>query len=303
MRISDTQFSQMMLQSLQSNNAGLGHVLQQMSTGDRLTKLSDDPMASIKLLNLDRENSAISQYANNIANVKTTLSNQEVHLDSVSESLKSIRDLVLWGANGTLSDDDRSGMIVEIEHLRDSIVSSFNAQDEEGHYLFSGTKSGQAAVVKDDDGNYVVQGNAEKRIVTVAKGVTMESNMTAKDLLNFGGEDSSNNILNQLNSLLEEFKNPTANFQDEVANTLNSIDDTLGSTLGALTELGGRQNNLSLMDDAHSENKLFVDKVTSDLSALDYAEASVRLSNFMTALQATQASYVKINDLNLFDRI
>ncbi len=97
MRISDTQFSQMMLQSLQTNNAGLGNVLQQMSTGNRLTKLSDDPMASIKLLNLERENSAIGQYQSNIANLKTTLSAQETHLDSVNESLKSVRDLVLWG--------------------------------------------------------------------------------------------------------------------------------------------------------------------------------------------------------------
>lgn len=70
MRISDNQFSQMMLHSLQSNSAGLGEALQQMSTGKRLTKLSDDPMASIKLLNLDRETSAIAQYKNNIENVK-----------------------------------------------------------------------------------------------------------------------------------------------------------------------------------------------------------------------------------------
>ncbi|MCG6464074.1 hypothetical protein K6U60_01985, partial [Vibrio parahaemolyticus] len=107
MRISDNQFSQMMLQSLQSNSAGLGKVLQQMSTRERLTKLSDDPMASIKLLNLERENSAIAQYQSNIANLKTTLSSQETHLDSVSESLKSMRDIVLWGANGSLTDGDR----------------------------------------------------------------------------------------------------------------------------------------------------------------------------------------------------
>ncbi|GAL25081.1 flagellar hook-associated protein FlgL [Vibrio variabilis] len=132
MRISDTQFSQMMLQSLQINNAGLGKVMQQMATGDRLTKLSDDPMASIKLLNLDREGAAISQYQRNIANVKTTLSSQEVHLDSVNESLKSMRELVLWGANGTLTDEDRLGMISELESLRESVQSSFNAQDEEG---------------------------------------------------------------------------------------------------------------------------------------------------------------------------
>ncbi|MGR5456896.1 flagellin N-terminal helical domain-containing protein, partial [Vibrio alfacsensis] len=90
---------------------------------------SDDPMASIQLLNLDREGSAINQYQRNIANVKTTLSSQEVYLDSVNESLKSMRELVLWGSNGTLTDEDRDGMITELESLRDSIESSFNAQD------------------------------------------------------------------------------------------------------------------------------------------------------------------------------
>lgn len=299
MRISDTQFSQMMLQSLQTNNAGLGKVLQQMATGDRLTKISDDPMASIKLLNLDRETSAISQYQNNIANVKTTLSSQEVHLDAVNDSLKSMRDLVLWGSNGTLTDVDRDGMIIELKSMRDSISSSFNAQDEEGHYLFSGTKTDTAAV-NTTGGKYVIEGNSDKRVVTVAKGVTMESNMTAKDILDLGG---GQNVLGQIDALIAEFENPSANFQTEVDNALEAIDTTHANVLGAMTEIGGRHNNLDLMGSAHGENKLFVDKVTSDLSALDYGEASVRLSNFMAALQATQASYVKINDLKLFDRI
>lgn len=299
MRVSDTQFSQMMLQSLQLNNAGLGKVLQQMATGDRLTKLSDDPMASIQLLNLDREGSAINQYQRNIANVKTTLSSQETYLDSVNEGLKSMRELVLWGANGTVSDDDRAVMVTELESLRDSVAAAFNAQDEEGHYLFSGTKTDTAAV-SNAGGSYVIDGNNDKRVVTVAKGVTMESNMTAQDILDLGG---GNNVLNQIDALIVEFKNPSPNFQNEVAASLDAIDDTLGNVLGAMTEIGGRHNNLDLMDGAHGENKLFVDKVTSDISALDYGEASVRLSNYMAALQATQASYVKINDLSLFDRI
>jgi flagellar hook-associated protein 3 FlgL len=300
MRISDSQFSQMMLQSLQINNAGLGKVMQQMATGDRLTKLSDDPMASIQLLNLDREGAAISQYQRNIANVKTTLSSQEVHLDSVNESLKSMRELVLWGANGTLTDEDRLGMISELESLRESVQSSFNAQDEEGHYLFSGTKTDTAAVSDAGGGVYSLDGNSDKRVVTVAKGVTMESNTTAQEILDLGGGD---NVLNQIDRLIEEFKTPSPNFQNEVEASLKAIDDTLGNVLGAMTQIGGRHNNLDLMDGAHVENKLFVDKVTSDVSALDYGEASVRLSNYMAALQATQASYMKINDLSLFDRI
>ncbi|PKF51195.1 flagellar hook-associated protein FlgL [Enterovibrio nigricans] len=299
MRISDNQFSQMMLSSLQVNNGGLGLVLQQMSTGDRLTKLSDDPMASIKLLNLERESAAISQYQTNIANVNTTLSSQEVHLDSVEESLQSMRELVLWGANGSLADADREGMIAELEILRDSVASSFNAQDEEGHYLFAGTNS-NAPAISNATGDYVIEGNSEKRVVTVSKGVTMESNMTAADIVDLGGGD---NVLNQIDAMIEEFKNPTADFQTQIDATLGAIDGTHTNVLGAMTEVGGRINNLDLMKSTHSENKLFVDKVNSDISALDYGEASVRLNNYLAALQATQASYVKINELNLFDRI
>ncbi|WP_079751911.1 flagellar hook-associated protein FlgL, partial [Vibrio parahaemolyticus] len=223
MRISDNQFSQMMLQSLQSNSAGLGKVLQQMSTRERLTKLSDDPMASIKLLNLERENSAIAQYQSNIANLKTTLSSQETHLDSVNESLKSMRDIVLWGANGSLTDQDRSGMITELKSYRDSIESSFNAQDEEGHFLFSGTKTDTAALNK-SSGTYVVEGNSDVRVVTVAKGVTMDSNMTAQEILDIGG---GKNVLNQIDALIAEFEKPSPNFQAEVDASLNAIDDTM----------------------------------------------------------------------------
>ncbi|OSP15880.1 flagellar hook-associated protein 3 [Vibrio alginolyticus] len=299
MRISDNQFSQMMLHSLQSNSSGLGEALQQMSTGKRLTKLSDDPMASIKLLNLDRETSAIAQYKNNIENVKTTLSSQETHLDSIKESLKSMRDIALWGANGSLTDESRGGMITELKSYRDSIESSFNAQDEEGHYLFSGTKTDTAAVSK-ASGSYVIEGNSDKRVVTIAKGVTMDSNMTAKEILDLGG---GHNVLNQIDALIKEFESPTANFRAEVEASISAIDETFSNVLGTMTEIGGRHNNLDLVGGAHSENKLFVDKVSGDLSALDYGEASVRLSNYMAALQATQASYVKIDGLSLFDRL
>ncbi len=299
MRISDTQFSKTMLQSLDHNNAGLGNVMQEMATSDRLTKLSDDPMATIKLLNLDREGSAIKQYKTNIANVNTTLSSQEVYLDSVNESLKHMRELVLWGSNGTMDTDDRQGIVTELHSLRDAMQSAFNAQDEEGHYLFSGTKSDVPPLVI-ENGQYVLQGNGDKRVVTVAKGVTMESNMTAQDILSLNG---STDVFNMIDGLIAEFENPSPNFRPKVEQALNSVDGTMNNVLMAITEMGGRHNNLDLMDSSHGDNKLFVDKLTSDLSALDYAEASVRLNNYLAALKATQASYVKIDDLSLFNRL
>ncbi|WP_318444627.1 flagellar hook-associated protein FlgL [Photobacterium leiognathi] len=299
MRVSDTQFSQLMLTSLSKNNQGLGEVLAQMSTGQRLLKLSDNPIDSINLLNLERENSAINQYQDNINNVKTALSSQEVHLMAASDTLKDMRDTLLLASNGAISDADRESYANKLVSLRDAFMSSFNVQDEEGNYLFSGTQSDVPAITPQPAGGYIFEGNSDKRVVTVAKGVTMEANFASQEMLDLGG----NNILNQIDLAIAELQAPTANLNNTLQATLNTLDITHDNVLAAVTDIGGRHNNLDLMETSHGDNKLFVEAVTNDLEALDYGEASVRLNNYMAALQATQASYMKINDLSLFNRL
>ncbi|WP_318465297.1 flagellar hook-associated protein FlgL [Photobacterium leiognathi] len=299
MRVSDTQFSQLMLTSLSKNNQGLGEVLAQMSTGQRLLKLSDNPIDSINLLNLERENSAINQYQDNINNVKTALSSQEVHLMAASDTLKDMRDTLLLASNGAISDADRESYANKLVSLRDALISSFNVQDEEGNYLFSGTQSDVPAITPQPAGGYIFEGNSDKRVVTVAKGVTMEANFASQEMLDLGG----NNILNQIDAAITELQAPTANLNNTLQATLNTLDITHDNVLAAVTDIGGRHNNLDLMETSHDDNKLFVEAVTNDLEALDYGEASVRLNNYMAALQATQASYMKINDLSLFNRL
>ena len=299
MRVSDTQFSQLMLTSLSKNNQGLGEVLAQMSTGQRLLKLSDNPIDSINLLNLERENSAINQYQDNINNVKTALSSQEVHLMAASDTLKDMRDTLLLASNGAISDADRESYANKLVSLRDALISSFNVQDEEGNYLFSGTQSDVPAITPQPAGGYIFEGNSDKRVVTVAKGVTMEANFASQEMLDLGG----NNILNQIDVAIAELQAPTANLNNTLQATLNTLDITHDNVLAAVTDIGGRHNNLDLMETSHGDNKLFVEAVTNDLEALDYGEASVRLNNYMAALQATQASYMKINDLSLFNRL
>ncbi|WP_318469896.1 flagellar hook-associated protein FlgL [Photobacterium leiognathi] len=299
MRVSDTQFSQLMLTSLSKNNQGLGEVLAQMSTGQRLLKLSDNPIDSINLLNLERENSAINQYQDNINNVKTALSSQEVHLMAASDTLKDMRDTLLLASNGAISDADRESYANKLVSLRDALISSFNVQDEEGNYLFSGTQSDVPAITPQPAGDYIFEGNSDKRVVTVAKGVTMEANFASQEMLDLGG----NNILNQIDAAITELQAPTANLNNTLQATLNTLDITHDNVLAAVTDIGGRHNNLDLMETSHGDNKLFVEAVINDLEALDYGEASVRLNNYMAALQATQASYMKINDLSLFNRL
>ena len=94
LRASDAQLNQLMTQSLQKNNLDINFVFEQMSTGKRIQSLSDDPIDSINLLNLERQLTAIEQYKTNVDNVKTNLSIQEGALQGIVDGFKRVRDLL-----------------------------------------------------------------------------------------------------------------------------------------------------------------------------------------------------------------
>ena len=296
LRASDAQLNQLMTQSLQKNNLDINFVFEQMSTGKRIQSLSDDPIDSINLLNLERQLTAIEQYKTNVDNVKTNLSIQEGALQGIVDGFKRVRDLLLWAKNDTLTDADRLGILAEIEALNEGATSLLNTQDENGIYLFSGTLSDQASIVGDNNIGFTLQGNTDLRLVNVAKGISVQSNYTAQQMFDLGAGQTVFESIRLLN-------------QGGIINTagidgaIGDLDVTLGNILENITRMGGQQNALDLIQSNHIDNETLTTKVSSEIEQLDYAEASVQLTNLQNALQATQASFVTITGMSLFDRL
>ena len=70
--------------------------------------------------------------------------------------------------------------------------------------------------------------------------------------------------------------------------------------MGSITELGGRQNALTLLTDSNEDVSLVNQKIEGELSRLDYAGATIDLNDYQLALGATQKTYLKINQMSLF---
>ncbi|MGR5543155.1 flagellar hook-associated protein 3, partial [Vibrio campbellii] len=64
--------------------------------------------------------------------------------------------------------------------------------------------------------------------------------------------------------------------------------------------LGVRQNTIMTMSDGHSEVELFNNHLIGQLEDLDYADAMIEFNNYLLALQATQATYMKTANMSLF---
>jgi flagellar hook-associated protein 3 FlgL len=301
MRITNAQITATMHNSMNGNSAQLGKLMQQMATSKRMLLPSDDPVASVRIMRVQREEASLDQYRRNIDNVSSSLSTQEANLISISDALLQVRDRLLWAANGANTSEDLAAIAGELGNLEKTLFSAANVRDEEGRYLFSGTLSNTPAAVFDTTTNtYAITGNDKYRQAAVANGVLLTENVTAYSIFGPGMD-----LLNELHKVVDFLQDPlldTANpaIHPQIAATINQLDSTHDKLLSTVTELGGRQNTLSLLSNSNDEVSLVNQKIEGELSQLDYAGATIDLNNYQLALQATQKTYLKINQLSLF---
>src|SRR5205085_4182646 len=95
MRISSSQYQAMMTQSLSQNQERITYVTQQMANGNRIQVPSDDPVDSVRLSRLKREEASIDQYRDNISAVKQRMSKDEGYLQNMVNDMNSGRDLLV----------------------------------------------------------------------------------------------------------------------------------------------------------------------------------------------------------------
>ncbi len=301
MRITNAQITATMHNSMNGNSAQLGKIMQQLATNKRMLLPSDDPIASVRVMRVQREEASLDQYRKNIDNVSGSLSIQEANLKSISDAILNVRDRLLWAANGSNTSEDLAAIAGELENIEKTLFTATNVRDEEGRYLFSGTLSDTPSVTYDAaTETYSVTGNDKYRQAAVANGVLVEENVTALNIFGAGMD-----MLNELHAVVTMLKDPALDASDpavgtQIRATIDQLDVTHSNLLGNITELGGRQNTLTLLSDSNDEVSLVNKKIEGELSQLDYAGATIDLNNYQLALQATQKTYLKINQLSLF---
>ncbi|MCK7429606.1 flagellar hook-associated protein FlgL [Enterobacter chengduensis] len=302
MRISSLYNSDAMLAQLGVNGTRMSKLMEQMSTQKRINVPSDDPVAATRLVQLNREQAAIKQYQNNITGLSGALSTQEAHVTAMSNQLLSLNDKLLAAANGTHSTADMAGFGAELSTMLDSLVASINAQNESGGYLFSGTKTDTKPVVWDEaQGKYIYQGNSGSRETTVANGVNVTENTHVVGAFSGSGDDLE--MLNKLKALSDKMQDPdipVSDYQDDINEMIELSGNARDKVAAIFTDLGGRQNRLTMLSDAHADVSMANDQVVRDLSDTDWATTSINLQLFTNSVQITNKAYSMISQLSLF---
>ena len=138
MRISTQTLYAQSMRSLNQQQAELSHVGQQIASGQRVMRPSDDPQAASRAVQVSQAQSITSQYTDSRVSARNALSMEESVLNSVGDAVSSAKTLMLEAANGTLTNADRASIASQLQGIYQTVLGQANATDGNGRYLFGG---------------------------------------------------------------------------------------------------------------------------------------------------------------------
>src|SRR5215813_7584693 len=127
-----------LLAAIQQSTQNQDIASQELSTGRRVNRLSDDPAAAAQLVVNHDQSSADDQYLQNLGSLQSKFQTADSALSNVVTVLNRALTLGTEGANGTLTPANRQAIGVEVQGLISQLVNLGNT-GYQGSYLFSGT--------------------------------------------------------------------------------------------------------------------------------------------------------------------
>ena len=182
MRISSSMFFQTGVNTINTQQAGLMKVYQQIGTGKRMLNPSDDPLAAAQTINIAQSQSLNLRYTENRQVAKNALGAEENTLTSVTSLMTSIKTRLVEAGNGVLSDADRATLSNVLSNSRENLLALANATDGNGQYLFSGHKGSQPPFIEDANGRISYQGDDGRRKIQVDQTRQLDGADTGKEL-------------------------------------------------------------------------------------------------------------------------
>ena len=141
MRISTQQGQQVAINAMIEQQSELSKVQQQVATGRKIFKPSEDPVAAAKVVNLRDTLDTNMQFQDNINAARARLTLEEGVMGNVTEVLQRVRELAVMANNDSHTVESRSFIGEEADQLLQELLALSNSTDSTGEFLFSGSKS------------------------------------------------------------------------------------------------------------------------------------------------------------------
>lgn len=145
MRVTQSMLSNSNLKYISQNYNKLSQVYDQINSGKKITKPSDDPVIAMKGMRYRSQLVEVDQFRRNLSEGFNWMDNADAALDETNQVLNRIRDLTVQASNDSYDAVARKNIAEEITKLQEHIVALANSKVGE-NYIFNGTDTDKSPI-------------------------------------------------------------------------------------------------------------------------------------------------------------
>lgn len=291
-------FDQQFLNGLNRINDRMNKAQQQISSGSRMSNVSDDPDQVSTLLSARAALSSATQIQSNLGRVTAEVDAGEQALESAVQLFERARTLGAQGATGTQTADARSTIAGEIGSIMEQMVAVTGTQVE-GRYIFSGDADQAAPYTIDLNLGTPVSsymGGTSTRLVQHPNGTTFQVGHTAQEI--FDSTDPATNVFKTLSALRDAL---LANDSTAINTSLDGLTKSSAYLNSQLAFYGTTQNKLQDATDFGQNLQLQLKTQISSLQDADVTDAILELKQGSVQQEAALSSRTQLPRQTLFD--
>jgi flagellar hook-associated protein 3 FlgL len=274
MRITNNVLVNNLKNNLSRNIRNIERTENQLATGKRISKPSEDPtgiVESLRLASRIREN---RQFQENVKDASAWLNTTDEALGSLNIALTRAYELTIQGANGSLAPDDRAAISAEMKQLIAEAGAIANTTHGD-RYIFGGTNTTQEPY----DGT-TWHDNDRSIKYEIGVGVEIPINITAQEA--FRDAD----IFTALQNVVDHLDiNDTAALSSDLAPLQKAMDQVLSCR----SKAGASVNRLEMTKARLTEQEINFSNLQAEVDGVDPAKVIMELKNQENVYRASLA--------------
>lgn len=240
-RITQNMLNNQLMRNLNSNMVRMNNSQNQLATGRRINKPSDDPVGIAFALRYRSEISANEQYESNANAAVSWMDYTDVTLSQAGDVLQRVRELTVQAANGTNSAESLSAIESEITQLTEQIVTIGNSEFN-GKQVFNGQFTDKKPYTLANAEN---ESTDDKDInFELGAGVKIGISVTGNKV--FGEAGMKDNLFFVLKDIQNKME---ASDYKGLSDSIASLDKRLDAFLEIRADIGAKSNRIEMIQD------------------------------------------------------
>jgi flagellar hook-associated protein 3 FlgL len=198
-RVSSASRYAQLLAGMQINQANFNRLTAQLSSGNKIINLTDDPVGAVNILNTTKQLGQIETFEQNVGMASAEVNALDDLLDLANGYLSEALNKAIQANNQTYSEGSLKALKVEIDEITKTMVDLANTEYND-NYIFSGANTKTITYTMKENGDIVYNGTPQDnpdyvRQTEVADGVFETINTTGDKVFGWykEGQAKTNN--------------------------------------------------------------------------------------------------------------